>query len=103
MTARLSVHAEIHDGIETRTVVIHGRDAWALQELVKAGPAGCTPIDHPGPRWSAYVHKLRKLGIPTSRQSTSATAHHSPAGTHDMSCGRLCVSSPPAYRRRPGG
>ena len=24
---------------------------------------GCTPIDHPGPRWSGYVHKLRKAGI----------------------------------------
>ena len=31
--------------------------------LVKAGTAGCTPINHPGPRWSGYVHKLRKLGI----------------------------------------
>jgi hypothetical protein len=63
MRERLSLHAEVHDGIETRTVVIHGRDAWALQELVMAGAKGCTPIDHPGPRWSGYVHKLRKLGL----------------------------------------
>ena len=60
---RLSVHAEIHDGTETRAIVIHGRDAWALCELVKAGAKGCTPIEQPGPRWSGYVHKLRKLGI----------------------------------------
>ena len=36
-----------------------GRDAWALSELIRAGKKGCTPIDTPGPRWSAYVHKLR--------------------------------------------
>jgi hypothetical protein len=40
-----------------------GRDAWALAELVKAGAEGCTPITHPGPRWSAYVCKWRKRGM----------------------------------------
>lgn len=44
-------------------VVVHGRDAWALGELLRAGENGCTPIEHPGPRWSGYVHKLRKAGI----------------------------------------
>ena len=28
----------------------------------RAGENGCTPIDHPGPRWSHYVHKLRRAG-----------------------------------------
>lgn len=43
---------------------VQGRDAWALLELIKAGQTGCTPIDHPGPRWSAYVFKLkRKHGL----------------------------------------
>lgn len=42
-----------------RTFRLRGRYAWALSELVKAGDSGCTPIAHPGPRWSAYVHKLR--------------------------------------------
>lgn len=37
-----------------------GRDAWALDELVKAGPQGCTPIDNPGPRWSGYVFNLKR-------------------------------------------
>lgn len=41
----------------------HGRDAWALRELIEAGARGCTPIDHPGPRWSGYVHKLRRDGL----------------------------------------
>jgi hypothetical protein len=40
-----------------------GRDAWALSELIAAGPDGCTPITHPGPRWSGYVLKLRKRGV----------------------------------------
>ncbi len=40
-----------------------GRDAWALLELIQAGEAGCTPIDHPGPRWSGYVFNLRQLGL----------------------------------------
>lgn len=40
-----------------------GRDAWALAALIAADERGCTPIDHPGPRWSAYVHKLRRAGI----------------------------------------
>jgi len=42
-----------------RRIELHGRNAWALSELVRAGRAGCTPITHPGPRWSAYVHRLR--------------------------------------------
>jgi hypothetical protein len=44
-------------------VTVRGRDAWALLELTAANDNGCTPIDHPGPRWSGYVHKLRKAGI----------------------------------------
>ena len=61
---RLHIAAEVIDGIETRTIELTGRDAWALASLVKAGARGCTPIDHPGPRWSGYVHKLRrKYGV----------------------------------------
>lgn len=40
-----------------------GRDAWALLELHRAGAAGCTPIDHPAPRWAAYVFNLRGMGL----------------------------------------
>jgi len=42
-----------------RVLTLKGRDAWALAELIRAGENGCTPITHPGPRWSAYVHRLR--------------------------------------------
>ena len=44
-------------------VTVRGRDAWALLKLKAANDSGCTPIDHPGPRWSSYVHKLRKAGL----------------------------------------
>lgn len=40
-----------------------GRDAWALQHLMQAGEKGVTPIQRPAPRWSAYVHNLRKQGF----------------------------------------
>lgn len=49
--------------IADNRLMFKGRDAWALMELVRAGAKGCTPIDHPGPRWSGYVHKLRKAGL----------------------------------------
>jgi len=45
------------------TITVIGRDAWALQMLIEAGKAGVTPLDTPGPRWSGYVHKLRKAGL----------------------------------------
>jgi len=57
-----------------------GREAWALAELVKAGPDGCTPITHPGPRWSGYVLNLRKLGVNietvTEKHGGTYAGHH---------------------------
>ena len=44
-------------------VTVRGRDAWPLLELQAANENGCTPINHPEPRWSGYVHELRKTGI----------------------------------------
>jgi hypothetical protein len=41
----------------------NGRFAWALAALIAAGDKGATPIDHPGPRWSHYVHVLRREGL----------------------------------------
>jgi hypothetical protein len=48
---------------EPESVTVRGREAWALLALMAAGERGCTPIDTPGPRWSGYVHDLRKLGV----------------------------------------
>lgn len=56
---------EIHpEGGEPFTIEAKGREAWALDRLTEAGPRGCTPIEQPAPRWSAYVHRLRALGVP---------------------------------------
>lgn len=44
-------------------IIVAGRDAWALAELLKAGEKGCTPIDNPGPRWSGYIFNLRQSGL----------------------------------------
>ena len=54
---------QIEHDRHTRTVEVTGRDEWALQELIEASIIGCTPRDNPAPRWSAYVHKLRRMGF----------------------------------------
>jgi hypothetical protein len=45
------------------TIAPSGRDLWTLERLVDAGATGCTPIEQPAPRWSAYVHRLRGMGV----------------------------------------
>ena len=50
------------DGTETQ-ISVKGRDRWALECLIAAGPKDCTTIDHPGPRWSAYKFDLKELGV----------------------------------------
>jgi hypothetical protein len=52
------------EGGDTFAIHAKGREAWALDRLRAAGRKGCTPITEPGPRWSAYVHKLRGQGVP---------------------------------------
>jgi len=64
MTRSVSLSIRVRIGeSDGRVVNIRGREAWALRMLVAAGDRGCTPIEHPGPRWSGYVHDLRKLGL----------------------------------------
>lgn len=46
-----------------QAMTIEGRPAWALHQLHLAGKVGCTPITTPGPRWSHYVYKLRRMGF----------------------------------------
>lgn len=48
---------------EAFRIVVKGRDRWALEELRREGERGCTPIDNPAPRWSAYIFNLRELGV----------------------------------------
>ncbi|MCD1644799.1 hypothetical protein [Aurantimonas coralicida] len=56
--SRYSIRARVLP--EGPPMIVVGRKAWALERLVAAGNRGCTPIDTPGPRWSDYVHKLRR-------------------------------------------
>lgn len=62
------------------TISVKGRVRWALEQLLKAGNLGCTPVNNPAPRWSAYVFELRQLGVEVE------TIHESHggafAGTH---------------------
>ena len=63
-----------------RIIIIQGRDRWALENLIAAGGRGCTTIDHPGPRWSAYVHDLRHVhGLDIE---TRTEEHGPPFGGH---------------------
>lgn len=78
MSTKLRLIAKIEPDGGIHEVV--GRDAWALQNLITAGKRGCTPIDHPGPRWSHYVFKLRRMGFVIE---TIHEDHGGPfAGTH---------------------
>lgn len=63
MNRKLQVTAEVQDGDSFQSISCTGRDAWALLHLIKEGPKGCTPINNPGPRWSAYVFNLRQMGL----------------------------------------
>jgi hypothetical protein len=49
------------DGPELLT--LPPRVFWALRELIRAGARGVSTLDNPAPRWSAYVHRLRREGV----------------------------------------
>jgi hypothetical protein len=66
-----------HNGKE---ITVVGRCSWALLRLLEAREKGCTPITEPAPRWSAYVFKLRRLGLDVE---TITEEHGGPyAGSH---------------------
>ena len=44
-------------------IEVAGRQEWALKQLIDAGETGCTSVTNPGPRWSSYVHRLRRKGL----------------------------------------
>lgn len=83
-------HITDKDG-QRRSITLTGRNAWTLSELIRMGAKGCTPIDNPAPRWSAYVHNLRHeygLGIETIHEP-----HTGPfPGTHARYVLRSMVS-----------
>ena len=66
-----------------------GREAWALRVLMAHGSAGVTTAQLPaGVRWSHYVMKLRRAGVPIAM---TREGHSAPfEGTH----GRYRLSGP---------
>ena len=82
-------------GSEPFTVSLpEGRDQWAFSELVKAGTYGCTPIDTPGPRWSAYVFTLRhEHGVPiTTVNETHGGKYSGNHARYVLACNVTLVS-----------
>jgi hypothetical protein len=57
----IELHVQRTDTGET--LRLKGREAWTLACLMDVGERGVTPLDRPAPRWSAYVHSLRKRGL----------------------------------------
>jgi len=75
-------------GPEGRVLQVKGRVAWTLDNLIRAGERGCTPIERPAPRWSDYVFKLRKAGF------TVETIDEKHTGTYSGEHGRYVLRSP---------
>ncbi|UWQ14195.1 hypothetical protein K3556_15000 [Aliiroseovarius sp. M344] len=63
MTGRTVFYVLPINGVKPYRLALKGRNAWAMLQLVHAGKRGCTPINNPAPRWSAYVHNARKFGV----------------------------------------
>jgi hypothetical protein len=80
-----SITVRVADGAEKNFT---GRAAWALHNLILARDGGCTPIDHPGPRWSHYTYLLRRAGIEVE---TVTEAH---GGTYSGHHARYVLRSP---------
>ena len=80
---------EDNEGCRQR-ISVAGRERWALDLLRQAGETGCTPITHPGPRWSSYVFDLREMGVAIE---TIRERHGGPfPGTHARYVLRMKVS-----------
>lgn len=85
--SELSVEYQIENH-DTNRGVLTGRNAWALLELHNAGEDGCTPIDNPAPRWSAYVFNLRQDGVPID------TIHEAHKGAFPGTHAKYVLSKP---------
>lgn len=59
----MKIAVTLNLGDQPRTFELDGRLGWTMAQLAFAGPKGVATVERPAPRWSAYVHELRKLGI----------------------------------------
>ena len=77
----ISAEFVVRNGGETPfQIIVTGRERWALECLMSAGRTGCTSIETPGPRWSAYVFGLRRMGLDIETVTEPNTGPF--AGTH---------------------
>ena len=83
-----TVAINVRIGGDEAVLRFEGRAAWALSNLINAGTKGCTPIDHPGPRWAHYVFLLRKSGIAVE------TVHEPHSGAYAGHHARYVLRSP---------
>ncbi len=58
-----AISIELDTDYGPHRMTFEGREAWALGQLITAGEHGVTPIHRPAPRWSQYIHMLRKAGL----------------------------------------
>lgn len=79
------------EGDAPRVIITKGRDRWALEALMTAGPKGCTPLHNPAPRWAAYVHNLRALGVAIE---TITEKHGGPFAGHHARYVLRCDAAP---------
>jgi hypothetical protein len=63
-----------------RDLALYGREAWCLNELVRAGAQGITSLAYPGARLSHYVFCLRRHGLAIDTTSEANTGAFN--GTH---------------------
>ena len=59
----MKIKAKIETSDTSITLHLKGRLDWTLQELVKAGESGITPLHNPAPRVFHYVMTLRRKGV----------------------------------------
>lgn len=83
---RHAVHLDVIVG--GKSLLLEGREAWALKNLIERGERGVTPIDNPAPRWSHYIYKLRSYGI------TIETRHEPHGGAFSGTHARYVLHSP---------
>jgi hypothetical protein len=76
------------------TLRLKGREAWTLAHLIKAGENGIIPLERPAPRWSAYVHTLRKRGLTIDTVDEPLAGPYS--GTRATSCAHRSKCSKPS-------
>jgi hypothetical protein len=69
-------------------MTFEGREAWALGQMIAAGDRGVTPIHRPAPRWSHYIHMLRKAGLDIE------TIHEPHGGPFSGHHGRYVLRTP---------